>query len=79
MGRRGGCRGRFYTEVFDADVGPTRTHGDDGNETMTVIGIGPHSELNIFVIAGNTEAQRQTPGAGRPGSTCTEIHRFNDR
>ncbi|HEX3823474.1 MAG TPA: VOC family protein [Mycobacteriales bacterium] len=57
--------GRFYAEVFDADVGPTRTHGDDGNETMTVIGIGPHTELNIFVIAGNTEAERQTPMWGR--------------
>ncbi|MCU1654139.1 MAG: hypothetical protein JWQ60_5288 [Pseudonocardia sp.] len=41
--------GRFYAEVFDADVGPTRAHGQDGNETMTVIRVGPHTELNIFV------------------------------
>ncbi|MFC9556708.1 VOC family protein [Rhodococcus sp. NPDC056960] len=57
--------GRFYAEVFDADVGPTRTHGDDGTETMTSIRIGPHTELNIFVIEGNTEAERQTPMWGR--------------
>jgi hypothetical protein len=27
---------------------------------MTVIRIGPHTELNIFVIEGNTEPDRQT-------------------
>ena len=57
--------GRFYAEVFDAEVGATRPHGQDPGETMTVIRIGPHTELNIFVIAGNTEAHRQTPMWGR--------------
>ena len=57
--------GRFYAEVFDADVGPTRAHGEEGKETMTVIGIGPHTELNIFTIEGNTEPDRQTPMWGR--------------
>jgi catechol 2,3-dioxygenase-like lactoylglutathione lyase family enzyme len=42
-----------------------RAHGEDGKETMTVIGIGPHTALNIFVIDGNTEADRQTPMWGR--------------
>jgi catechol 2,3-dioxygenase-like lactoylglutathione lyase family enzyme len=51
--------GRFYETVFDAVVGPTRTHGP--GETMTVIDIGPATQLNIFVIEGNTEADRQTP------------------
>jgi hypothetical protein len=32
---------------------------------MTVIRVGPHTELNIFVIEGNTEADRQTPMWGR--------------
>jgi hypothetical protein len=32
---------------------------------MTVIRIGPHTELNVFVIPGNAEAQRQTPMWGR--------------
>ncbi|MDT7616456.1 MAG: hypothetical protein QOF00_3903 [Pseudonocardiales bacterium] len=56
---------RFYAEVFDAEVGPTRQHGQAPGETMTVIRIGPHTELNIFVIEGNTEVDRQTPMWGR--------------
>jgi hypothetical protein len=48
--------GRFYAEVFDADVGPTRAHGTDGKETMTVIRIGPHTELNML---------RGEPGIGK--------------
>jgi len=60
-----GRLGRFYAEVFDAEVGPTRPHGQQPGETMTVIRIGPHTELNIFVIEGNTEADRQTPMWGR--------------
>ena len=38
--------GRFYAEVFDAEVGPTREYGQDGNETMTIIRIGPRTERN---------------------------------
>ncbi len=55
--------GTFYERVFEAVVGPTRGHGP--GETMTVIDIGPATRLNIFVIAGNTEAERQTPMWGR--------------
>ena len=55
--------GRFYTTVFDAVVKPTREHGP--GETMTVIDIGPTTQLNIFVIDGNTQADRQTPMWGR--------------
>jgi catechol 2,3-dioxygenase-like lactoylglutathione lyase family enzyme len=57
--------GRFYAEVFEAEVGPTRPHGQDPGETMTVIRIGPHTELNIVTIDGNTEPDRQTPMWGR--------------
>ena len=57
--------GRFYAEVFDAEVGPTRPHGEEPGETMTVIRIGPHTELNIFVIDGNVQADRQRPMWGR--------------
>ena len=57
--------GRFYAEVFDAEVGPTRPHGDAPGETMTIIRIGPRTELNIFTIEGNTEPDRQTPMWGR--------------
>lgn len=55
--------GRFYERVFDAVVGPTRDHGP--GETMTTIDIGPATQLNVFVIDGNTEADRQTPMWGR--------------
>lgn len=55
----------FYARVFDADVGPTRVHGDKPGETMTVMRIGPRTELNIVTIEGNTEPQRQTPMWGR--------------
>jgi catechol 2,3-dioxygenase-like lactoylglutathione lyase family enzyme len=55
----------FYTEVFDAEVGATKPHGDKGGETMTMIRIGPHTELNVFTIEGNTEPDRQTPMWGR--------------
>ena len=55
--------GRFYARVFEAEVGETRDHGP--GETMTTIRIGPHTELNVFVIEGNAEADRQTPMWGR--------------
>lgn len=57
--------GRFYAEVFDAEVGPTRAHGEVPGETMTTIRIGPRTELNIVTIEGNTEPDRQTPMWGR--------------
>jgi catechol 2,3-dioxygenase-like lactoylglutathione lyase family enzyme len=55
----------FYTEIFDAEVGPTEPHGEKGDETMTNIRIGPHTELNVFTIEGNTEPDRQKPMWGR--------------
>lgn len=52
----------FYGEVFEATVAmETR----EGPMRMTVVNIGPHSELNVFEFEGNTEAQRQTPMFGR--------------
>ena len=57
--------GRFYSEVFEAEVGPTRSHGEQSGETMTIIRIGPHTEINVFTIEGNTEPDRQTPMWGR--------------
>src|SRR5207253_1506083 len=56
----------FYEEVFDAKVvrdGPETP--DNATVRMTVIRIGPHSELNVFEVDGNTEADRQTPMFGR--------------
>lgn len=60
-----GRLGRFYREVFDAEVGPTRPHGVEPGETMTTIRVGPRTELNIVTIEGNTEPDRQTPMWGR--------------
>jgi catechol 2,3-dioxygenase-like lactoylglutathione lyase family enzyme len=55
----------FYSAVFEAEVGPTKPHGDDGGETMTMIRIGSHTELNVVTIEGNREPERQTPMWGR--------------
>ena len=56
----------FYEEVFDATVvrsGPEP--GMDDRVRLTTVHVGPSSELNVFQIEGNTEAERQTPMFGR--------------
>jgi catechol 2,3-dioxygenase-like lactoylglutathione lyase family enzyme len=56
----------FYQEVFDAPVlrdGPETP--DDADLRLSIINVGPFSELNVFQIRGNTEADRQTPMFGR--------------
>jgi len=56
----------FYEEVFDATVprdGPETPEGADVR--LSVVHVGPHSELNVFEIVGNDEADRQTPMFGR--------------
>ena len=53
----------FYGEVFGATVdGELRP--DDGLR-LTLVKVGPHSELNVFEIDGNDEASRQLPMFGR--------------
>jgi catechol 2,3-dioxygenase-like lactoylglutathione lyase family enzyme len=57
----------FYEEVFDAVVlrdGPEAPDGPSGVR-LSVVHVGPSSELNVFQIDGNSEAQRQTPMFGR--------------
>jgi catechol 2,3-dioxygenase-like lactoylglutathione lyase family enzyme len=54
----------FYREVFDADVVEQLPDLPPGMR-LSVIHVGPHSELNVFQIDGNTEAARQTPDFGR--------------
>jgi catechol 2,3-dioxygenase-like lactoylglutathione lyase family enzyme len=54
----------FYREVFEAtidEVGPEI----EPDLRMSIIHVGPSSELNVFQIDGNTEANRQTPMFGR--------------
>ena len=59
----------FYEDVFDATVvrdGPEPSSAPaPSGVRMSVIRVGPHSELNVFQVDGNTEADRQTPMFGR--------------
>jgi catechol 2,3-dioxygenase-like lactoylglutathione lyase family enzyme len=56
----------FYEEVFDASVPRDRPEPSEGSEVrLSVVHVGPHSELNVFEVLGNTEAERQTPMFGR--------------
>ena len=54
----------FYTEMFGATV---EFDGEEfpGGPRMTVINIGPATELNVFEIDGNAQADHQTPMFGR--------------
>ena len=56
----------FYRDVFDAEVvrDAPEVEGDDAVR-LSIIKIGPWSELNVFQIEGNTEADRQVPMFGR--------------
>jgi catechol 2,3-dioxygenase-like lactoylglutathione lyase family enzyme len=56
----------FYEDVFDATVlrdGPEL--GGPETVRLSFVAVGPHSELNVFEIDGNTEADHQTPMFGR--------------
>ena len=56
----------FYREVFEAKVVRAGAEFPAGKgPRLTVIMIGEWSELNVFQIDGNTEADRQTPMFGR--------------
>ena len=54
----------FYREVFDAGIREVDTGAHPGMR-MSMIDVGPFSELNVFEIEGNSEADRQTPMFGR--------------
>jgi catechol 2,3-dioxygenase-like lactoylglutathione lyase family enzyme len=53
----------FYREVFEAEVVGEQRMGDEG--VLTFVRIGQESEINLFEVFGNTEAERQTPMFGR--------------
>ncbi len=53
----------FYRDVFDAEV-EDQEQGGPGVR-LTFIRVGEGAELNVFEVAGNAEAQRQTPMFGR--------------
>ena len=56
----------FYQEVFEAEVlrDAPEIEGEDAVR-LSIIKIGAHTELNVFQIEGNTEADRQVPGFER--------------
>lgn len=53
----------FYREVFEAMV--SYDVKDDDGMRLSFVHIGPSTELNVFEVPGNLEAQRQTPMFGR--------------
>jgi catechol 2,3-dioxygenase-like lactoylglutathione lyase family enzyme len=56
----------FYKDVFEAEVLRDGAEFPDGQgPRLTIIKIGDWSELNVFQIEGNTQADVQTPMFGR--------------
>jgi catechol 2,3-dioxygenase-like lactoylglutathione lyase family enzyme len=56
----------FYEEVFGAVVLRDGPEVPDGEPVrLSIVMVGPHSELNVFEVDGNDEASRQTPMFGR--------------
>jgi catechol 2,3-dioxygenase-like lactoylglutathione lyase family enzyme len=56
----------FYKDVFEAEVVRDGSEFPDGQgPRLSIIKIGEWSELNVFEITGNSEADRQTPMFGR--------------
>jgi catechol 2,3-dioxygenase-like lactoylglutathione lyase family enzyme len=53
----------FYRDVFGATVDGEIREGDGFR--LTLIKVGPTSELNVFEISGNDESSKQTPMFGR--------------
>jgi catechol 2,3-dioxygenase-like lactoylglutathione lyase family enzyme len=55
----------FYQEVFGAEVLHDGAEFGDEGPRLTIIKVGEWSELNVFHIEGNHEADHQTPMFGR--------------
>ena len=53
----------FYRDMFDATVSHDQ-RPEDGMR-LSFIDLGPHTELNVFELTGNVEADHQTPMFGR--------------
>ena len=53
----------FYNDMFEAEVIGEQRMGDEG--VLTFVRIGDESEINLFEVNRNTEADRQTPMFGR--------------
>ena len=53
----------FYREVFDATV--SHDMSPEPGFRLSFIDVGPHTELNVFQVDGNVEAEHQVPMFGR--------------
>jgi len=53
----------FYRDVFDATVSHDMSEAE--GVRLSFVDVGPHTELNVFEVNGNSEAARQTPMFGR--------------
>ena len=53
----------FYRDIFDADV--THEVDEAPGVRLSFVDIGPSTQLNVFEIADNHEAEHQTPMFGR--------------
>jgi len=53
----------FYRDMFEAEVLGEQRMGDEG--VLTFVQIGEDSEINLFEVNGNNEADRQKPMFGR--------------
>lgn len=56
---------RFYVEIFDATVSRDIDAEEMAGARMSLVDIGPHTQLNVFQVPDNDEASRQTPMFGR--------------
>jgi catechol 2,3-dioxygenase-like lactoylglutathione lyase family enzyme len=57
---------QFYVDVFDAEIVRDGAEFPDGKgPRLSVIKLGEYSELNVFHIDGNTQADHQVPMFGR--------------
>jgi catechol 2,3-dioxygenase-like lactoylglutathione lyase family enzyme len=54
---------RFYADVFEATV--SRDGEEQPGVRLSFVDIGPNTELNVFEVEGNREAERQVPMFGR--------------
>jgi catechol 2,3-dioxygenase-like lactoylglutathione lyase family enzyme len=53
----------FYRDVFDATVFADRSEAE--GVRLSFVTVGPHTQLNVFEVVGNAEADRQVPMFGR--------------
>ncbi|MBV8951569.1 MAG: VOC family protein [Actinobacteria bacterium] len=53
----------FYRDVFDAPVSLDRE--ENPGVRLSFVDVGPNTQLNVFEVADNDEARRQTPMFGR--------------